>query len=82
VVLIARAPKFFVGDEVRVKNRPPGMSNHAGLIRRLFRPTPDKDRVWRYLVLHKGQRIAERRWTKGFVHAYDETDLELNNGLR
>jgi hypothetical protein len=80
--VIARAPKFFVGDEVRVKNRPPGMSSHAGLIRRLFRPTPDKERVWRYLVIHKGQQVRQGKWTKAFVHAYNETDLELNNGIR
>ena len=78
-VTLVRAPKFFVGDPVRIKNRPPSMSNHLGLIRRVFRPTPKG--VWRYLLYHRGRKIS-RGWAKSFVQAYDETELELPSELR
>jgi hypothetical protein len=75
-MILIHSPKFFVGDPIRVKTALPVMSNHAGLIRRIFRPTPDKAREWRYLVMHKGRRMRQGKWTKGFVHAYNESEIE------
>ena len=66
--------RFSNGEAVKVKGMPPGMSNHRGVIRLIFQPTPAG--MWRYLLHHPAQQIGGV-YTKPFVHAYDQNQLEL-----
>ena len=78
-MFLFHSAKFLAGDEVRVRNRPPAMGNNTGVVRRVFLPTPAG--VWRYLLYHKGYRarkgvVGPIRFTRPFVQAYDEQELE------